>query len=338
MHAAPSAHRRARETLVCGTGYTGEDGVELLLAPDDAPARLGRAACDAAPCPPGSARATRCAWRSASTSTATTSPRSAARSRPAWAGAARRTRASSAPRPSRAVREAGPAEQLVAVRHQGPGIARQGNPVVGGGEVTSGTLSPCLERGIGMAYVPAERRRRGHRASRSTSAASTRRATVAQARSPCTSATATSGAAAMADESYPEDLLYHPEHDWAQDRGRRRHVRHHLVRPGPARRGRVLRPAGGRARPSAKDEPYAEVESVKAVSDVDRAAVRRDHRGQRRRSRDEPEQINEDPYGEGWLVKVRLSTESERDRPAAGRRRPTAPLCSDLRPPLGALR
>ncbi len=38
----------------------------------------------------------------------------------------------------------------------GPGIARQGNPVVGGGEVTSGTFSPCLERGIGMAYVPAE--------------------------------------------------------------------------------------------------------------------------------------------------------------------------------------
>jgi aminomethyltransferase len=39
----------------------------------------------------------------------------------------------------------------------GPGIARQGNPVVGGGEVTSGTFSPCLERGIGMAYVSADR-------------------------------------------------------------------------------------------------------------------------------------------------------------------------------------
>jgi aminomethyltransferase len=40
---------------------------------------------------------------------------------------------------------------------EGQGIARQGNPVLGGGEVTSGTFSPCLERGIGMAYVPAER-------------------------------------------------------------------------------------------------------------------------------------------------------------------------------------
>jgi aminomethyltransferase len=39
----------------------------------------------------------------------------------------------------------------------GPGIARQGNPVAGGGEVTSGTMSPCLGVGIGMAYVPADR-------------------------------------------------------------------------------------------------------------------------------------------------------------------------------------
>ena len=39
----------------------------------------------------------------------------------------------------------------------GQGIARQGNPVIGGGEVTSGTFSPCLERGIGMAYVPADK-------------------------------------------------------------------------------------------------------------------------------------------------------------------------------------
>ena len=38
----------------------------------------------------------------------------------------------------------------------GPGIARQGNPIGGGGVVTSGTFSPCLERGIGMGYVPSE--------------------------------------------------------------------------------------------------------------------------------------------------------------------------------------
>ncbi len=63
----------------------------------------------------------------------------------------------------RAVRSAGPAEKLVAFAIEGPGIARQGNPVLGGGEVTSGTLSPCLGTGIGMAYVPAERAAPGTR-------------------------------------------------------------------------------------------------------------------------------------------------------------------------------
>ncbi len=52
-------------------------------------------------------------------------------------------------------RAAGPAEKLAAFIIEGPGIPRQGNAVVGGGVVTSGTFSPCLERGIGMAYVPA---------------------------------------------------------------------------------------------------------------------------------------------------------------------------------------
>jgi aminomethyltransferase len=61
----------------------------------------------------------------------------------------------------RAARESGTAEKLVPFKLTGPGIARQGNPIVGGGEVTSGTLSPCLEIGIGMGYVPAERATEG---------------------------------------------------------------------------------------------------------------------------------------------------------------------------------
>ena len=61
----------------------------------------------------------------------------------------------------RATREAGPAEKLAPFRLTGPGIPRPGNPVVGGGEVTSGTLSPSLEVGIGMAYLPAQRARPG---------------------------------------------------------------------------------------------------------------------------------------------------------------------------------
>ena len=55
----------------------------------------------------------------------------------------------------RAAREAGPAEKLAPFKLTGPGIARQDNPIDGGGVVTSGTLSPCLGVGIGMAYLPA---------------------------------------------------------------------------------------------------------------------------------------------------------------------------------------
>jgi aminomethyltransferase len=54
----------------------------------------------------------------------------------------------------RRARESGPAEKLVPFVMTGPGIARQGNPVIGGGEVTSGTMSPSLGVGIGMAYLP----------------------------------------------------------------------------------------------------------------------------------------------------------------------------------------
>jgi aminomethyltransferase len=61
----------------------------------------------------------------------------------------------------RAVRESGPAEKLVAFEIDGPGIARQGNPIAGGGVVTSGTMSPSLGVGIGLAYVPSERARVG---------------------------------------------------------------------------------------------------------------------------------------------------------------------------------
>ncbi len=57
----------------------------------------------------------------------------------------------------RAVRERGPDEKLVAFAIEGAGIARQGNPIAGGGVVTSGTLSPCLGVGVGLAYVPAAR-------------------------------------------------------------------------------------------------------------------------------------------------------------------------------------
>jgi glycine cleavage system H protein len=114
-----------------------------------------------------------------------------------------------------------------------------------------------------------------------------------------------------AEESYPDDLLYHPQHDWARvEDGEAvlgitwyaQDALGELVHFEPPEDGRAI----------AKDAAYGEVESVKAVSDlisplsgevlaVNQAVV------------DAPETVNEDPYGDGWLVRIRLSDPSEAD-------------------------
>jgi aminomethyltransferase len=142
--------------LVCGTGYTGEDGVELLCEPGDAPTlwddlvRRGVRPCGLAA--RDTLRLEVCFHLYGNDLSEQRNPIEAGlgwccKEETGFVGADA----------VRAAREAGPAERLVAFRLLEPGIARQGNPVVGGGEVTSGTLSPCLEVGIGMAYVPAAR-------------------------------------------------------------------------------------------------------------------------------------------------------------------------------------
>ncbi len=144
------------EVLVCGTGYTGEDGVELLLAPGEAP-RVWDALVGAGAVPAG--LAARDTLRLEACFHLYGNDLSVARG-PIEAGlgwCCKEDTGFIGSEAVRAVREAGPAEKLIAFAIDGPGIARQGNPVVGGGEVTSGTLSPCLGVGIGMAYVPAER-------------------------------------------------------------------------------------------------------------------------------------------------------------------------------------
>ena len=113
-------------------------------------------------------------------------------------------------------------------------------------------------------------------------------------------------------ESYPDDLLYHPEHDWARIDGDEAvmgitwHAQDslgELVHYEPPDVGATI----------AKDGSYGEVESVKAVSDlisplsgevleVNDAVV------------EAPETVNEDPYGAGWLVRIRLSNPVERDQ------------------------
>jgi aminomethyltransferase len=144
------------EALVCGTGYTGEDGVELLLAPEHAPAVWAQAL-DRGAVPVGLAardtlRLEVCYHLYGNDLMEERGPIEAGLG---WC--CKEATGFVGHEAVAAVRSAGPAEKLVPFTIVGPGIARQGNPVVGGGEVTSGTMSPSLEVGIGMAYVPADR-------------------------------------------------------------------------------------------------------------------------------------------------------------------------------------
>jgi aminomethyltransferase len=144
------------EALVCGTGYTGEDGVEILPRPESAgsiwDALTGAGAVPAGLGARDTLRLEVCFHLYGNDLMESRGPIEAGlgwccKEDTGFIGA----------EAVRAVRERGPREKLAPFVLTGPGIARQGNPVVGGGGVTSGTLSPCLEVGIGMAYLPAEK-------------------------------------------------------------------------------------------------------------------------------------------------------------------------------------
>jgi len=114
-----------------------------------------------------------------------------------------------------------------------------------------------------------------------------------------------------ATESYPEDLLYHREHDWARIDGDEAVIGvtwyavdalGELVHYEPPTEGTSLR----------KDESYGEVESVKAVSDLI-APLSGEVLEVNNKVIAAPETVNDDPYGEGWLVRIRLSDPAERD-------------------------
>jgi glycine cleavage system H protein len=115
----------------------------------------------------------------------------------------------------------------------------------------------------------------------------------------------------MAEASYPEDLLYHAEHDWARVEGEQatfgitwyaQDALGEVVFFDPPQVGAQV----------TKDDSYTEVESVKAVSDVI-APLSGEVVEVNEALAQTPEQINEDPYGEGWLVKVKLSDPSQTD-------------------------
>ena len=115
----------------------------------------------------------------------------------------------------------------------------------------------------------------------------------------------------MAEASYPQELLYHAEHDWARVEGEEATLG--ITWYAQEQLGEVVffePPAPGTS--VSKGVPYAEVESVKAVSDVI-APLSGEIVAVNESLPDNPALINEDPYGEGWLVKVRLSDPGERE-------------------------
>jgi glycine cleavage system H protein len=115
----------------------------------------------------------------------------------------------------------------------------------------------------------------------------------------------------LAEASYPEDLKYHPEHDWARIEGD--NATFGITWYAQDALGEVVffdpPEAGAQV---TRDEAYAEVESVKAVSDVF-APLSGEIVEVNQALANAPESINADPYGDGWLVKVRLSEPSEVD-------------------------
>ena len=114
-----------------------------------------------------------------------------------------------------------------------------------------------------------------------------------------------------ATESYPEDLLYHAEHDWARIEGDEavlgvtwyaQDALGELVHYEPPDVGATV----------SRNASYGEVESVKAVSDVI-APLSGEVVAVNRKVTDAPETVNDDPYGEGWLIRIRLTNPSEVD-------------------------
>jgi glycine cleavage system H protein len=114
-----------------------------------------------------------------------------------------------------------------------------------------------------------------------------------------------------AEESYPDELSYHSQHDWARIDGDEAVLGiTWFAQDSLGELVHVEGPAEGST--VAKDESYGEVESVKAVSDVI-APLSGEIVAVNQKVLEEPETVNEDPYGEGWLIRIRLTEPSEVD-------------------------
>jgi glycine cleavage system H protein len=116
---------------------------------------------------------------------------------------------------------------------------------------------------------------------------------------------------AAAEQSYPDDVKYHREHDWARIEGDEavlgitwyaQDSLGELVHFEPPEQGQQVK----------RDGSYGEVESVKAVSNVI-SPLSGEVLEVNRKVVDEPETVNSDPYGEGWLIRIRIGDASEAD-------------------------
>ncbi len=227
------------------------------------------------------------------------------RSPPGWVGHARSRPSSPGVETLRRIKAEGPARKLVPFVMEERAVPRQGMPIEGGGEVTSGTHSPMLDVGIGMGYVPTaiappdselviDVRGKPRRA-RVVKKPIYRKETLA----------------VPAAESYPDDLRYHPEHDWARVDGDEATLG--VTWFAQDSLGELVHYEAPEAGSTVtKDESYGEVESVKAVSDII-APLSGEVLEVNAKVADEPETVNDDPYGEGWLIRIRMSDASELD-------------------------
>jgi glycine cleavage system H protein len=112
-----------------------------------------------------------------------------------------------------------------------------------------------------------------------------------------------------ADESYPDDLLYHREHDWARlDDGEAVLGITWYAQDSLGELVHYEAPEAGAS--VTRDSAYGEVESVKAVSDLI-SPLSGEVLEVNQQVVDAPEKVNEDPYGEGWLIRIRLTDASE---------------------------
>ena len=227
------------EVMVNRTGYTGEEGVELACAPEDAPALWDAIlARGVTPCGLGARDTLRLEVCYPLHGNDIGPQWDAISSGLGWV-CALDTEFTGA-EPLREVKARGPERKLVAFRMTEQAIPRQGMAIEGGGEVTSGSHSPMLEVGIGLGYVPAAQSAPGTELTVDVRGRSrTRRGddeTDLQAR----------GVTMRSRDPIPTICCITPRHDWARIDGRRGRARRHLVRRRLARRARPLRAARGR--------------------------------------------------------------------------------------------